>query len=112
MDKKVDLNIYLLKQSINNEYDTFDSAVVIAENEEEARKIHPSGLVTHINYDEHMQLTWMGTYIGGDKNGEEYVRYADDWVSYHEIDKIEVTKIGKADDIHKKGVLLASFNAG
>ena len=34
-------NIYLISQSINDDYDTHDSAVVIAESEEEARRMHP-----------------------------------------------------------------------
>ena len=36
------MNIYLISQDVNNEYDTFDSAVVVASTEEEARKTHPS----------------------------------------------------------------------
>ncbi len=35
------LNIYLISQDVNKEYDTYDSAVVIAENEDDARIIHP-----------------------------------------------------------------------
>ena len=37
------MNIYKLSQTINDDYETFDSCVVIAENEEEAIKIHPNG---------------------------------------------------------------------
>ena len=33
------MNIYLISQEVNNEYDTFDSAIVAAENVEEAQKI-------------------------------------------------------------------------
>ena len=35
------LNLYLLTQDDNNDYDTFDSMIVVAENEEQARMIHP-----------------------------------------------------------------------
>ena len=35
------MNIYKLSQTINNDYDTFDSCIVIAKNEEEAVKVHP-----------------------------------------------------------------------
>ena len=35
--------IYLIKQNVNCDYDTYDSAVVIAASEEEARTIHPDG---------------------------------------------------------------------
>lgn len=36
-------NIYIISQEVNKGYDTFDSAVVAARNEDEARNIHPSG---------------------------------------------------------------------
>lgn len=36
------MNIYLLSQTENDGYDTYDSCVVIAENEEEAKTIHPA----------------------------------------------------------------------
>ena len=97
------MKIYLLSQDIVDGYDTYDSAVVIAENEDEARKIHPNILVTHITNGQ-----WMGTYSGGG----EYVNKSFEWVRYSDIDKISVKYIGEADTIQQKGVVLASFNAG
>ena len=97
------MKIYLLSQDIVNGYDTYDSAVVIAENEDEARKIHPNSLVTHITNGQ-----WMGTYSGG----EEYEKESFDWVRCSDIDKISVKYIGEADTIQQKGVVLASYNAG
>ena len=97
------MKIYLLSQDIVNGYDTYDSAVVIAENEDEARKIHPNILVTHITNGQ-----WMGTYSGG----EEYEKESFDWVRCSDIDKISVKYIGEADTIQQKGVVLASYNAG
>lgn len=79
------MEIYLLEQDLNNGYDTYDSVVVIAENEDEARKIHPGG---------------------------EYEQDFYDWVQFNQIDQIKVTHIGTATEEQKKGVLLASFNAG
>ncbi len=35
------LNLYLISQTENNDYDTYDSAVVAAASEEEARLIYP-----------------------------------------------------------------------
>lgn len=101
------MEIYLLEQDLNNEYDTYDSAVVIAENEDEARKIHPSSFVTHITNDK-----WMGTLTGGPNIGGEYEERSNDWVRFDQIKQIMVTHIGKANEEQKKGVLLASFNAG
>ena len=36
-------HIYKISQRENNGYDTYDSAIVVAESEEEARLIHPNG---------------------------------------------------------------------
>lgn len=36
------MNLYLISQTENNGYDSYDSAVVVAESEEAARKIHPA----------------------------------------------------------------------
>lgn len=35
------MNLYKISQDVNNNWDTYDSAVVVAENEDEARKIIP-----------------------------------------------------------------------
>ena len=35
------MNLYLLTQYTNDNYDTYDSCVVCAENPKEAKKIHP-----------------------------------------------------------------------
>ena len=101
------MEIYLLEQDLNNGYDIYDSVVVIAENEDEARKIHPSSFVTHITNDK-----WMGTYSGGSNIGGEYEQDSYDWVRFDQIDQIKVTHIGTATEEQEKGVLLASFNAG
>ena len=37
------MNLYLISQDINDEWDAYSSAVVAAETEEEARLIHPGG---------------------------------------------------------------------
>jgi hypothetical protein len=35
------MNIYHISQSVNRGYDTYDSAVVTAESEEDARQMYP-----------------------------------------------------------------------
>ena len=35
------MKLYLVTQEVNNNYDTYDSAVVCAENEEKAKALHP-----------------------------------------------------------------------
>ena len=37
------MNLYYVWQDENNDYDTYDSFVVCAENEEEAKNTHPDG---------------------------------------------------------------------
>jgi hypothetical protein len=70
--------LYKIWQNTNNEYDTYDSAIVCAETEEEARNIKVSDVV-----------------------------YC--WVSPEDV---HVEEIGIAKDSVKKGIILASFNAG
>ena len=98
------MNIYKLSQTINDGYDTFDSfdsCVVIAENEEEAVKVHPN---SYQNWDTRGQIT-----------GDSYYKYENfdinDWA---EMEDIKVELIGIADkslDTEIK-VVCASFNAG
>ena len=37
------MNLYLISQTINDDYDSWDSAVVAAESAGAAREIHPDG---------------------------------------------------------------------
>ena len=100
------MKLYKLSQEINNHYDTYDSVIVCAENEEEARKIHPAHYVTH-----YRDGAWYGTYSR--PPFEEYEEgYSSNWVNFDQIDKIKVEYIGEASKDIKKGVILASFNAG
>ena len=100
------MNIYLISQDFNTGYDTYDSAVVVANNPEEARKVHPSEYVTHNN-----GFTWMGTYSGKKLKGDEYENEPSNWVKFSEREDIEVKFIGETKR-RDSGVILASFNAG
>ena len=79
------MNLYLISQDKNNGYDTYDSAVVIAENEDKARLIHPN------------DRKW---------NGKE--QPYDSWV---DSELVIVELIGKS-TYETSGVVCASFNAG
>lgn len=81
------MNLYLLTQDENTGYDTFDSCIVAAETEEDARNISPS---------------WNGKF----KEGATYY----DWASSPE--NVRAKLIGIATDGTHSGVILASFNAG
>jgi len=81
------MNLYAISQSINNGYDTFSDAVVAAENEADARLIHPSG------------RAW-----------SEHIRHDyDDWAKSEDV---VVELIGVAVDGTPAGVICASFHAG
>jgi len=81
------MNLYLISQDENDDWDTYDNAVVAAMSEDEARTIHPNG-------DGTLLVGKMGT-----------------WCS--SPDRVVVTLIGTAVDGTKAGtVICASFNAG
>ena len=84
------MNLYKISQTSNCNYDTYDSAIVCAENEAAARVIHPSG------DDEDIPSTWPGKYTS--------------WCQT--IDEVTVKLIGTAAPGVPQGVVLASFNAG
>ena len=82
------MNIYFVSQGFHKGYDTYDSMVVIAESEEDAKTIHPRGGV------------WKPT----DGYGE--------YEPWSPIEHLEVELIGVANEKQKRGVICASFNAG
>lgn len=82
------MNLYLISQTANDGWDTFDSAVVAAKNTKDARMTHPGEYA----------VPWDGTM--GNFSA---------WVSSEEV---TVKKIGIADKGTKAGVICASFNAG
>jgi hypothetical protein len=84
------MKLWLISQDVNNGYDTFDSLVVTAESEEEARLIHPS----RKEWPKRPDAVW-----------------SDDWARYpHEV---EVKYLGEAAPEFSSGeIICASFNAG
>ena len=84
------MNIYLIEQTVNQDYDTYDSAVVVAETEEEARLIHPNGEDSLKIVPEESYTDW-------------------DWCKLADV---KVTLLGTLADSNIKGVICASFNAG
>lgn len=95
--------IYLLTQNQNTGYDTYDGVVVVADSEEEAKKIHPSEY--YIFQDD----GWYFKYSDGKINDtREYT--AGGWA---EVEDITATIIGESDGTFGAGtVVCASFNAG
>lgn len=79
------MKLYILTQGDNNNYDTYDSIIVCAENEMDAKTITP---------------------YEGYEFGKPYASWA------NSIDSVKCEEIGTANDQQKRGVILASFNAG
>jgi len=82
------MKLWLISQDENTTWDTYDSAVVAAETEDEARRIHPAG--DYWNRPEYEGL-----------NG---------WCKFPE--QVEVKLLGEAAPDIEPGIVLASFNAG
>ena len=85
------MKLFLVSQNHNNNYDTFDSFVCAAKNENQAKNISP-----------------YGKYINWEKINEFD---SSSWVD--KKDKINVKYIGEASpEYTKRQIICASFNAG
>ena len=94
------MNIYLVHQSVNSGYDTFDRFIVVAENEEIAKHTSPSGFYIWKNE------VWNFCYSDGTYKPSSH----NAWCLPNEV---QVTLIGKADEKYNETtVILNSFNAG
>lgn len=83
------MNLYLLWQEVNNDYDTYDSCVVCAENRDEAIRIHPCN-----------------------NPGEDEIKCNERIEEWTDLENIHCELIGKAASHIPKGLVIASFNAG
>ncbi len=92
------MNIYRITQDLNDGYDTYDAAVIVAATEEQARVTHPAG-----------DCVWK-------ENTGEWVEHREggqDWISkgeWTEPKNVKVELIGETPGT-TPGVILASFNA-
>lgn len=88
------MKLYLLTQSKNHGYDTYDSCVVAATSPSTARKIHPG------------ECNVPGAY-------KEWWKEERHWGSWAEtLEQVEVEFIGNAKRGTKAGIICSSFNAG
>jgi len=81
------MKLWLITQDVNRGYDTYDSAVVAAEDRDAARLIDPSNR-------------------GWDRPWNSY----DSWCQSPQ--QVAVEYLGEAKNGTKEGIILASFNAG
>lgn len=86
------MNIYKLSQNINNSYDTYDSMIVVAETEQQAKLLHPDML-------RFPEFKGCWDFCG--------------WISLDQIDFIQIELVGIAiTTFMTPCVICASFNAG
>ena len=93
------MKLFLISQNVNRGYDTYDSAVVAATDEEAARRIHP-GDESYI-YSE-------GRWYYIDFSGTLQKAYTPDWAPSPK--DVQVKYLGVTN--REVGIVLASFNAG
>jgi len=95
------MKLFLLTRTDRIGWDEFISAVVSAESDKEARKIHPSPFVTHCR---------KGVLYGTDDKGVEYRCGNNSWLTPENTKELKVKYLGETKE--PKGVILGSFNAG
>lgn len=103
------MKLFKISQTANRNYDTYDSAVVAAENEYEARQIIPGE--EYGPYDD--KYRWVDGYLQRQDHEGLWRGGATvfgTWVS--DLADIKVEYIGEAKEGTPKGTILASFNAG
>lgn len=86
------MNIYLLEQDVNGGYDTYDSCVVVAEDEDHARLIVPS-------YNNEVMKEWKDA-------GQPWCSWA------NKPEEVKVTYIGTNPEADEEEIICSSFNAG
>lgn len=99
------MKLYLISQTENSDYGTYDAAVVAAESEEDARTISPARLFEYDPERRAWYCEWGGVrYYSND--GE----YGSGWCSTP--DAVTVQCLGEANPGTERGVILGSFNRG
>lgn len=97
--------LWLVRRTDRVSYDEYDSMVVAADTELEARTYHPNGYVKAKMVDGYWRLFWDNP--ESSLHGERY-NCASGW---SDVESLIVEYLGTTDrDI--KGVILSSFNAG
>lgn len=96
------MKLWLISQDVNNNYDTYDSAVVAAETEDEARNIYPC------DWDNNPKR-WNGSkWVGYLEDGRVLGCGSGSWTS---PDNVSVQFLADGYE-GPAGTVLASFNAG
>jgi len=98
------MNLYKISQTVNNDYDTYDSAVVAAPSAEAAKRICPDGFYELRDDDNYYFIYSDGT----SKNKGKIPKY----FTWCAVKDVNVELIGVAKEGTPQGVIISSFNAG
>lgn len=101
------MNIYLISQNENTGYDACSLAVVVAENEDQAKKIYPISGVEHIiaNSQGNFIYEFSDDYDDGDYDNDHH---ASQWCK--NITAVKVKLIGlSTDSKHKNGDIICHY---
>ena len=93
------MNIYLISQTKNKNYDSYDSAVVVAESEYEACIIHPGG--------KKMRVDSGGYFISTQESDCKF-----DWVTNPDDVSVELIAENVVGVHQYVTIICASYNAG
>ncbi len=96
------MKLWLISQSENRDYDTFDSAVVVADSPEDARRIHPD----YIKPD-HLRMEFVEPRMSDPSAWNDCYS---SWCSSPAL--VKATLIGHTDAFPAGTIICASFNAG
>ena len=92
------MKLYKLERTDKTDYDEYDSVIIAAKSPKDARKQSPAGY-------EITDGKWMKVL-----RGQDYEDRHHGWVDPNKVDTLDVTFLGHTK--LKRGVVLASFNAG
>ena len=101
------LNLYLISQDVNEDWDTFDFVVVAAKNSADAQRTHPDD-DSDILWSSKDNM-WIGPGPPSDNPKDDYVHINAVWANANQV---TVELIGLAIPGTDPGVICASFNVG
>lgn len=87
------MNLYKISQNVDNNWEIYDSAVVVAESEEEARKIIPAH--------------WMRGWLQDEDDRDSWVEPED-----VNVELIGVVDANYFDKLNGRTTVVSSYNAG
>lgn len=110
--------VYKISQNVNQGYDSWDAAIVVAESEDDARLIHPKGL--HVVWKEFWDFRreerifgWVDTGEWSDEDCQRDSAWVDEvYGKWAPPVVVKVEKICDSLAYISRCVLLASWNAG